>query len=51
MTPSNPPREATLRSFSFANNPPDTPTRVRKDPTYRNTTVGFRTRAQCRCPR
>ncbi len=51
MTPANPPREATLRSFSFANNPPDTPTRVRKDPTYRNTTVGFRTTLTGRTPR
>ena len=51
MTLSNPPREATLRSFSFANNPPDTPPRFRKELAYHNTTVGFRIHARCRCPR
>lgn len=51
MTPANHPREVTLRSHSFANNPRETPTRFRKEPVYRNTTVGFRTRARCRCPR
>jgi hypothetical protein len=47
----NPPRSVTLRSYSFGNDPRAVPARVRKEPVYRNTTVGFRLRARCRCPR
>jgi hypothetical protein len=46
-----PPRYVTLRSHSFGNDPRSVPRRVRKEPDYRNTTVGFRTLARCRCPR
>lgn len=45
-----PPREVVLRSFSFANKLPLKPKFI-KEPGYRNTTLGFRTRARCRTPR
>ena len=45
------PRYVTLRSHSFGNDPRAVPRRVRKEPTYHNTTVGFRTLSRCRCPR
>lgn len=44
----NPPESITLRSYSFGNDPRAVPARVRKEPVYRNTTVGFRTRTRCR---
>lgn len=45
------PRYVTLRSHCFGNDPRDVPRRVRKEPTYRNTTVGFRTTLTGRTPR
>jgi hypothetical protein len=51
MTSANPPREATLRSFSFCNHPREVPVRFRKEVAYRNTTLGFRTCARCRTSR
>lgn len=51
MKSANPPHEATLRSHSFSNNPREVPVRFRKEVTYRNTTLGFRTCVRCRTPR